>query len=54
MEKGIVANPLSRSYEVKIAVENRKHVLLPGMVTDVCVMSNREKSAFCFLRTLYR
>ena len=36
MEKGIVANPLSRSYEVKIAVENRKHVLLPGMVTDVC------------------
>jgi membrane fusion protein (multidrug efflux system) len=45
MEKGIVANPLSRSYEVKIAVENRKHVLLPGMVTDVCVMSNREKSA---------
>lgn len=40
-----MANPLSRSYEVKIAVENRNHVLLPGMVTDVCVMSNQEKSA---------
>lgn len=44
VEKGIVANPLSRSYEVKIAVENTDHLLLPGMVTDVCVRSNRQQS----------
>lgn len=45
VEKGIVANPLSRSYEVKIAVENRDNVLLPGMVTDVYIISSEEKPA---------
>lgn len=34
-EKGIVANPLSRSYEVKIRMENAGVELMPGMVTEV-------------------
>lgn len=34
-EKGIVANPLSRSYEVKMRVENAGTELMPGMVTEV-------------------
>lgn len=35
MEKGIVANTLSRSYEVKIRIENTENQLMPGMVTEV-------------------
>ena len=35
MEKGIVANSLSRSYEVKIRIENAGNQLMPGMVTEV-------------------
>lgn len=34
-EKGIAANPISRSYEVKIRVENADAELMPGMVTEV-------------------
>lgn len=37
-EKGIVANPLSRSYEVKIEVLNADKTLLPGMITEVSLM----------------
>lgn len=36
-EKGIVANPLSRSYDVKLKVEGNHAGLLPGMVTDVSI-----------------
>lgn len=36
-EKGIVANPLSRSYDVKIRVENIGTDLMPGMVTEVMI-----------------
>lgn len=39
-EKGIVANPLSRSYEVKIRVENAGAGLMPGMVTEVILEKN--------------
>lgn len=35
VEKGIVANPLSRSYDVKIRVEDAGDGLMPGMVTEV-------------------
>lgn len=35
VEKGIVANPLSRSYDVKIRIENAGKDLMPGMVTEV-------------------
>lgn len=45
VEKGVVANPLSRSYEVKITVENDGGKLLPGMVTDVVIRSGQEASA---------
>ena len=31
-EKGVSANPVSRSYEVKAMIENPNHELLPGMV----------------------
>ncbi|RHJ86757.1 efflux RND transporter periplasmic adaptor subunit [Parabacteroides sp. AM08-6] len=34
-EKGIVANPLSRSYDVKICVKNTGEDLMPGMVAEV-------------------
>lgn len=42
IEKAIVANPLSRSYEVKIAVENTNNLLLPGMVTDTYINGNND------------
>lgn len=34
VEKGVAANPLTRSYDVKILVQNQSHALLPGMVCD--------------------
>lgn len=34
-EKGVSANPLTRSYDVKIEVSNPEHRLLPGMICDV-------------------
>lgn len=43
-EKGITAHPLSRSYDVKVLVENAAHELLPGMVCNVCQF-NTGKSA---------
>lgn len=42
VEKAVVANPLSRSYEVKIAVDNKDNILLPGMVTETYITSNNE------------
>ena len=36
-EKGVVANPLSRSYDVKLKVEGSHAELLPGMVADVSI-----------------
>ncbi len=34
-EKGVVANPLSRSYDVKIRIKDSSRGLMPGMVTEV-------------------
>ena len=34
IEKGIVANPLSRSYDVKLRVTDSEGQLMPGMVTE--------------------
>lgn len=42
VEKAIVANPLSRSYEVKIAVDNKNNLLLPGMITDTYIIGNND------------
>ena len=35
MEKGVSANPITRSYDVKITVDNPDGELLPGMICDV-------------------
>lgn len=40
-EKGISANPLSRSYDVKISVSNTGRKLMPGMVADVTLKNGR-------------
>lgn len=34
VEKGVEANPLSHSYDVKVIVDNASHQLLPGMVCE--------------------
>lgn len=39
VEKGVAANPLTRTYEVKILVSNNSRKLLPGMVCDVHLYS---------------
>jgi len=35
LEKGVQANPLSHTYDIKIGQNNRDHALLPGMVCRV-------------------
>lgn len=44
VEKGVTANPLSRSYMVKYQVDNSNGRLLPGMICDV-VIDNASPSA---------
>ena len=44
-EKGVVANSLSRSYEVKILIDNDGK-LMPGMICDVHLQKEDAKSAF--------
>jgi len=39
-EKGVSADPMSRSYEVKAMIENPNHELLPGMVCQVGIKSS--------------
>lgn len=43
-EKGIVANPLTRAYEVKFSVDNPDGKLLPGMLCSVRVERNDSTS----------
>lgn len=40
VEKGAVANALSRTYDVKIRLDEHAGGLLPGMVSDVCLEGN--------------
>lgn len=35
VEKGVSADPLSRTYEVKLLIDNPQHKLLPGMICNV-------------------
>lgn len=47
VEKGVIADPMSRSYNVKIRVEGADNALLPGMVSQVSlgkmdVMANKD------------
>ena len=44
-EKGIVADPLSRSYDVKISVPNEGRRLMPGMVAEVAIDGTRHQEA---------
>ncbi|MDP4205442.1 MAG: efflux RND transporter periplasmic adaptor subunit [Bacteroidota bacterium] len=39
-EKGVMANPLSHTYEVKIAIQNTGEKLKPGMVSNVLIQNN--------------
>ncbi len=41
-EKGVQANALSRSYEVKATIDNSELTLLPGMVCDVYVSESSD------------
>lgn len=44
-EKGVSADPITRSYEVKAVADNANRKLLPGMVCDVYVQSSSNTSA---------
>lgn len=44
-EKGVSADPITRSYEVKAVADNVNRKLLPGMVCDVYVQSSSTASA---------
>ena len=41
VEKGVVANPLSRTYEVKLKLENPDKEVMPGMVTEVSLQPSK-------------
>jgi RND family efflux transporter MFP subunit len=43
-EKGVVANALSRSYEVKLKVEDADGELLPGMITEVTLLNPQQEA----------
>jgi len=43
-EKGVAANPLSRSYDVKFEVQNPQGDLLPGMICDVQMLCDSAQS----------
>lgn len=45
VEKGVIANPLSRSYSVKIRVEDNDNRLLPGMVANVTMHRDTTETA---------
>lgn len=39
-EKGVMSNPLSHTYEIKIGLSNPEEMLLPGMVCKVIIQNN--------------
>lgn len=44
-EKSVTANPISRTYNVKISIENAEHQLMPGMVCKVDIRQEDGHSA---------
>lgn len=46
IEKGIVANALSRSYEVKIRIDQPDKELMPGMVCEVVLKTDKDSSHY--------
>ena len=47
-EKGIVADPMSRSYDVKISLPNNGRRLMPGMVAEV-TLDNARRQTVCVI-----
>ena len=45
VERGMTASSLSRSYEVKLRVDDADEALLPGMVTEVSLLSSSSQEA---------
>ena len=45
-EKGIVANTLSRSYDVKIHIDHLSKDIMPGMVTEVVLATSDENNYY--------
>jgi RND family efflux transporter MFP subunit len=43
-QKGVVANLLSHTYEIKIALENPGHKLVPGMLCNVSLHNSEKKN----------
>ncbi len=39
-EKGVMANPLSHTYEIKVELNNPEKELMPGMVCEVLILSD--------------
>ncbi|MDE7375290.1 MAG: efflux RND transporter periplasmic adaptor subunit [Muribaculaceae bacterium] len=44
-DKGVSANPISRSYDVKITLDNSDDALLPGMICDVRLLNETAEHA---------
>ena len=50
IEKGVVANPLSRTYEVKLKLEKPNKAIMPGMVTEVSLQPyNTDPQNLCVI-----
>lgn len=44
VEKGVIANPFSHTYDIKIAISNPEEKLMPGMVSNVYLQSGLKTS----------
>jgi RND family efflux transporter MFP subunit len=44
-KKGIMADPISHTYPVRIAVSNPDNVLLPGMICNVSIKNNADENS---------
>lgn len=44
-DRGVAANPISRTYDVKITLDNPDGALLPGMLCDVRLLSEQAEAA---------
>ncbi len=47
VQKGVVANPISHSYEIKITIDNKGDRLRPGMLCNVFIGSNDSSKVLC-------
>lgn len=47
VQKGVIANPISHSYEIKITIDNTGYRLRPGMLCNVLTGSNATGKVLC-------